>query len=184
MNPASMRDDIAEIIIGEEELQARVKELGQALSRDYEGRCPMLVGVLKGTAFFFADLMRALTIPGTVDFIAVSSYGPSTEASGVVRFLKDLDQPVERRHVIMVEDIIDTGLTLNYILRNLWARRPASLEVCTLLNKPVHRLVEIPLKYIGFDLPDLFVVGYGLDYMQRYRNLPFIGVLKPHEYGE
>ncbi|MBI3967727.1 MAG: hypoxanthine phosphoribosyltransferase [Chloroflexi bacterium] len=173
---------IAKVLIDTEMLAAKVAELGAAIDADYADRQPLLVGVLRGCAFFFADLMRHLTIPVAMDFIAVSSYGPSAGGSGAVRFMKDLDLPVEGRHVILVEDVIDTGLTLRYVVRNLKARHPASLEICTLLDKRVRRLVDTPLRYIGFDLPDVFVVGYGLDYQQRYRNLPFIAVLHKHVY--
>lgn len=175
--------DIAEILISEAEIKSKVKEIGEAISRDYAGLCPVIVGVLKGSAPLVADLLRCITIPLVVDFISVSSYGPTTRSSGVVRFLKDLDFAIEGRHVLVIEDIIDTGLTLSYILRVLRGRHPLSLEVGTLLNKPARRLVDIGLKYKGFDLPDKFVVGYGLDYAQRYRNLPFICVLKPDLYG-
>ena len=173
----ALRDDIAEVLIPAEALQAKVAELGAAISRDYEGLEPILVGVLKGCTFFMADLLRAISIPLTVDFIAITSYGPARR-SGVVRFMKDLETSITGRHVLVVEDIIDTGLTLNYILRVLRGRQPASLEVGTLLDKPARRLPNISLKYRGFELPDKFVIGYGLDYRQLYRNLPFIGVLK------
>lgn len=179
----SLQEDIAEILITEDEITAKVKELGEAISRDYAGLFPLIIGVLRGSATLVADLLRFIDIPVVVDFISVSSYGPATRSSGVVRILKDLDFSIEGRHVLIIEDIIDTGLTLNYILRMLRARKPASLEVGTLLNKPARRLVDIKLKYKGFDLPDKFVVGYGLDYAQRYRNLPFICVLKPEVYS-
>lgn len=172
--------DIAQVLISEQEIQQRVSEIGAAISRDYAGRDLLVVGVLKGVLFFMADLLRHITIPVEVDFIAVSSY--STEIrheKGYVRLLKDLDVPLTGRHVLFVEDVIDTGLTLSYLLRNLQTREPASLEVCVLFNKPVRRLIDIPLKYKGFDLPDRFVAGYGLDYREKYRNLPFVGVLKP-----
>jgi hypoxanthine phosphoribosyltransferase len=171
-------DDIAEILVAAEALQGRVAELGAAISHDYAGLNPLLVGVLKGCTFFMADLIRAITIPVAVDFIAITSYGPATRSTGVVRFMKDLETSVEGRHVLVVEDIIDTGLTLNYILRVLRGRHPASLEVGTLLDKPARRLPNIKLRYRGFELPDKFVVGYGLDFQQLYRNLPFIGALK------
>ncbi|MBI4319556.1 MAG: hypoxanthine phosphoribosyltransferase [Chloroflexi bacterium] len=177
-----MEPDIGEVLITEEEIQSKIRELGAAISRDYQGRVPLLVGVLKGSALLIADLLRAISIPITLDFIAVSSYGPATRTSGVVRILKDLDHSIEGRHVLVIEDIIDTGLTLRYILRILRGRHPVSLEVGTLLDKPARRLVDIELRYRGFDLPDKFVVGYGLDYAQRYRNLPFICVLKPEVY--
>jgi len=171
--------DISGILITPEELQQRVKEMGAAISQDYAGRNPLLVGVLKGVVFFMADLLRAITIPVEVDFIAVSNYSTESRQQGVVRLVKDLESSITDQHVLFVEDVVDTGLTLNYILRNLRARKPASLEVCVLFNKPEHRLVDIPLKYTGFDLPDRFVVGYGLDYREKYRHLPFVGSLKP-----
>ena len=180
--PSFARDAVASVMIDEATLQAKVAEIGAAISRDYAGKQPLLVAVLKGGINFMADVLRQVTVPVTIDFIAISSYGPATQATGVVRILKDLDRSIQGSHVLVVEDIIDTGLTLNYILKVLRARKPASLEVATLLNKPVHRLANIELKYKGFDLPDLFVVGYGLDYKQRYRNLPFVCVLKPEVY--
>lgn len=176
-------EDIAEIIIPSTKLQAKVAELGATISLDYAGKVPLLVGVLRGCAFFMADLIRGIGIPIEVDFIAITSYGPSVRTSGAVRFVKDLEVSITGRHVLLVEDIIDTGLTLNYILRVLRGRHPASLEVGTLLDKPARRLPNIALKYRGFELPDKFVVGYGLDYQQRYRNLPFVGVLKEERLG-
>jgi hypoxanthine phosphoribosyltransferase len=178
-NYGAQAEGVREILISEEELQRRVCTIAGEISRDYAGLNPLLVGVLKGVLFFMADLLQAITIPAEIDFIAVSNYSPETRQQGVVRLVKDLEIPIEGRHVLFVEDVIDTGLTLNYILRNLRIRQPASLDVCVLFNKPVHRLIDIPLKYKGFDLPDRFVVGYGLDYRERYRNLPFIGLLKP-----
>jgi len=178
-NYGELAAGVREILISEEELQRRVHDIAGEISRDYAGRNPLLVGVLKGVLFFMADLLQALTIPAEIDFIAVSSYSPESRQQGVVRLVKDLEIPIDGRHVLFVEDVIDTGLTLNYILRNLRIRQPASLDVCVLFNKPNHRLIDIPLKYKGFDLPDRFVVGYGLDYRERYRNLPFIGLLKP-----
>ena len=172
--------EIKEILIPAEELQARVRQMGQAISQDYAGRSPLMVGVLKGVVLFLADLLRAVTIPVEVDFLAVSSYSSEARAkSGLVRLEKDLETSITGRHVLFVEDVIDTGLTLNYLLRNLRARQPASLEVCVLFNKAENRLIDIPIKYKGFDLPDRFVVGYGLDYQEKYRNLPFVGLLKP-----
>ncbi len=172
--------EIKEILIPAEELQARVRQMGQAISQDYAGRSPLMVGVLKGVVLFMADLLRAVTIPVEVDFLAVSSYSSEARAkSGLVRMEKDLESSITGRHVLFVEDVIDTGLTLNYLLRNLRARQPASLEVCVLFNKAENRLIDIPIKYKGFDLPDRFVVGYGLDYQEKYRNLPFVGLLKP-----
>jgi hypoxanthine phosphoribosyltransferase len=174
-----MAADIKEVLIPAEALQQRIKEMGSAISKDYAGMNPLLVGVLKGIVFFMADLLRSITIPVEVDFLAVSSYSPAARNSGLVRLAKDLEISITGRHVFFVEDVIDTGLTLNYLLRTLQARQPASLQVCVLFNKPTSRLIEIPLKYKGFDLPDRFVVGYGLDYREKYRNLPFIGLLKP-----
>lgn len=172
-------NDIQEIYLTEEKIRERVSQLGTAISRDYLGLNPLVVGVLKGVIFFMADLLRAITIPIDIDFIAVSSYTPESRDEGYVRLVKDLEIPIGNRHILFVEDVIDTGLTLNYILQNLNARHPASLEVCTLFNKPEHRLIDLRIKYIGFDLPDRFVVGYGLDYREKYRNLPFVGLLKP-----
>ncbi|HIC88518.1 MAG TPA: hypoxanthine phosphoribosyltransferase [Anaerolineae bacterium] len=170
---------IGEILISQEEIQTKVAELGATISRDYAGLDPLFVGVLKGVLFFMADLLRAVTIPVSVDFMAVSSYSRRSRDQGFVRLLKDLEEPIEGRHVLFVEDVIDTGLTLNYLLRVLRTRQPASLEVCVLFNKPAHRLIDIPIKYKGFDLPDRFVVGYGLDHHEYYRNLPFVALLKP-----
>lgn len=171
-------NEIQEVLISSETIHAKVQELGKAISRDYLGRNPLLVGVLKGVLFFFADLLRAISIPIEMDFIAVSSYSNEMQDQGYVRLVKDLDIPIHQRHVLFIEDVIDTGLTLNYILQNLRSRQPASLEVCSLFNKPEHRLIDIPLRYRGFDLPDKFVVGYGLDFKEKYRNLPFVGLLK------
>jgi hypoxanthine phosphoribosyltransferase len=170
---------IQEIVISEEEIQERVAALGRAISHDYAGRNPLLVGVLKGVLFFMADLLRAITLPVEVDFIAISRYATAGRDQGAVRLVKDLETPIDGRHVLFVEDVIDTGFTLHYLLRTLRARQPASLEVCVLFNKPQHRLIDIPIRYRGFDLPDRFVVGYGLDHRERYRNLPFVGLLKP-----
>ncbi len=174
--------DISEVIITEQQIQTRVREIGALISNDYQGKCPVLVGVLKGVLFYMADLLRVIAIPSEVDFLAVSSYSNEARNKGVVRLVKDLEIPIHNRHVLFVEDVIDTGLTLNYLLRSLREREPASLEVCVLFNKPGRRLIDIPLKYKGFDLPDRFVVGYGLDHQERYRNLPFIGLLKPEAF--
>lgn len=171
---------VSEVLITEEQLQTRIHELGRAISKDYAGQNPLLVGVLKGVLFFMADLMRQMTIPAEVDFMAVTSYSPESRRQGMVQLIKDLEIPIADRHVLFVEDMIDTGLTLNYLLRNLRARNPASLEVCALFSKPKRRLVNIPIKYKGFDLPDRFVIGYGLDYREQYRHLPFVGLLR-HE---
>ena len=174
-----MMNDLQEIYLSAEEIQQRIAEIGHSISRDYLGRNPLLVGVLKGVVFFMADLLRTVTIPCEIDFIAVSSYSTEARNQGVVRMVKDLEIPISDRHVLFIEDVVDTGLTLNYILQNLRARQPASLEVCILFNKVDHRLIDIPIRYKGFDLPDRFVVGYGLDYREKYRNLPFVGLLKP-----
>jgi hypoxanthine phosphoribosyltransferase len=172
-------NDIQQIVFTSDEIQQRVAQLGQVISRDYLGRNPLIVGVLKGVLFFMADLLRNISVPVEIDFIAVSSYSPESRDQGYVRMVKDLDTPIFNRHILFVEDVIDTGLTLNYILQNLRARQPTTLEVCALFNKPEHRLIEFPIKYKGFDLPDQFVVGYGLDYKEKYRNLPFLGSLQP-----
>lgn len=175
----ALSKDLIETFLTQEEIAARVAEMGRQISADYADRRPIMVGALKGVMCFMADLVRAVTVPVEVDFMAVSSYSSEERDRGVVRVIKDLDLPITDRHVIFVEDVIDTGLTLNYLLRSLRARGPASLEVCALLNKPTRRLIETPVRYKGFDLPDYFVVGYGLDYTEKYRNLPFIGILKP-----
>ncbi len=164
-----------------EELQRRIRELGAEISRDYDGRDLIMIGVLKGAVLFLADLMRELTVPCEVDFMAVSSYGSETDSSGVVRILKDLDSSIEGRNVLIVEDIIDSGLTLHYLLRNLRARNPASVEVCALLTKPDRRRVELPIRYVGFEIPNRYVIGYGLDYAQRYRNLDCVAVLNERD---
>ncbi len=177
------RDAVRTVLLDAEQIQAKLREIGEAISRDYDGLEPLLVAVLRGGAMVMADLLRAITIPVMVDFIAISSYGPTSRASGAVRFLKDIEIPVEGRHVILVEDMLDTGLTLNYILRVLRSRRPASLEVAALFDKSARRLANIRPRYRGFELPDEFVVGYGLDLDERYRNLPFLCVLKPEYYG-
>ena len=169
---------IGEILVQQDDLQHRVRELAEEISRDYEGRRLFLVGVLKGAVFFLSDLMRHVGVPCEVDFMAVSSYGSSTDSSGVVRILKDLDAPIEGRDVLIVEDIVDSGLTLSYLLRTLKARDPASLEVCALLTKPERRKVDLPIKYVGFEIPNRFAIGYGLDHAERFRNLPFVAVLQ------
>jgi hypoxanthine phosphoribosyltransferase len=168
---------VAEVLIDEETLRERVAELGAEVSADYAGRDLMLIGVLKGAVCFMADLMRAIDVHCEVDFMAISSYGASTDSSGVVRILKDLDANIEGRNVLVVEDIIDSGLTLSYLMRNLRARNPATLEVCALLTKPERREIQVPVRYIGFEIPNRFVVGYGLDFAERYRNLRYVGVL-------
>lgn len=171
-------DDIDEVLISPDDLHMRVAQMGAAISQDYQHLYPLLVGVLKGVLFFMADLVRAITIPIELDFISISNYSTESRSHGVVRIIKDLEIPISGRHILFIEDVIHTGLTLNYLLQNLRARQPASLEVCVLFNKPEHRLMDIPLKYIGYNLPDRFVVGYGLDYREKYRNLPFIGSLR------
>ena len=183
---AGLRADLREIIFDTNTLQRRVVEMGRAIMADYAGKDPLLVGILKGSYPFMADLSRAINLPLSVDFMAVSSYGAGTKSSGVVRILKDLDRSIEGRHVIIVEDIIDTGLTLHYLRENLRGRGPASVEIAALLDKkPVRKgkeLEDMGARYVGFECPDEFVVGYGLDYNGRYRNLPFIGVLRPEVY--
>jgi hypoxanthine phosphoribosyltransferase len=172
-------EGVGEILIGEQELQARIAELGVEISRDYAGRDLLLVGVLKGAVFFMADLMRELTVPCEIDFMAISSYGAGTDSSGVVRILKDLDINISGRDVVVVEDIIDSGLTLSYLMRSLKARKPATVEICALLTKPERREVDVPVAYVGFEIPNKFVIGYGLDFDERYRNLPYVAVLHP-----
>jgi hypoxanthine phosphoribosyltransferase len=171
-------DAIGEVLVSEEDLQRRVAELGAEVSRDYEGRSPLLVAILKGAVPFLADLMRSLTIDCELDFMAVSSYGSSTDSSGVVRILKDLDAPIASRDVLIVEDIIDSGLTLHYLLRSLQARGPSSIEVCALLTKPERRRVDLPVRYVGFEIPNRFAIGYGLDHEERYRNLSYVAALR------
>jgi hypoxanthine phosphoribosyltransferase len=168
---------VGEILIGEDRLQARIQELGREITNDYAGRELLLVGVLKGAVFFMADLMRSITVPCEIDFMAISSYGASTDSSGVVRILKDLDINIEGRHVVVIEDIVDSGLTLSYLMRNLESREPASLEVCALLTKPGRREIDVDVRYVGFEIPNKFVIGYGLDFAERYRNLRYVGVL-------
>jgi hypoxanthine phosphoribosyltransferase len=170
---------VSRILVEEDALRARIAELGADVSADYAGKDLLLIGVLKGAVFFMADLMRHLTIPCEVDFMAISSYGASTDSSGVVRILKDLDINIEGRDVLIVEDIIDSGLTLSYLIRNLESRNPASLEICALLTKPARREIDVPVRYTGFEIPNEFVIGYGLDYGERYRNLPYVAVLDP-----
>ena len=171
-----MTDPIGETLVEADRLAGRVRELGEEISADYAGRDLLLVGVLKGAVFFLSDLMRHLEVPCEVDFMAVASYGSSTDSSGVVRILKDLDASIEGRDVLIVEDIVDSGLTLSYLLRTMRARDPRSLEVCALLTKPERRKVELPIRYTGFQIPNRFVLGYGLDYGEKYRNLPFVAV--------
>ena len=175
----ALASDISEVVLSSAAIQERVAELGKTISNDYAGTNPLLVGVLKGVVFFMSDLLRAISIPVEVDFIAISSYSPETRGQGFVRLVKDLEIPIKGRRILFVEDVIDTGLTLNYILQNLRARQPESLEICVLFDKSDRRLIDIPIKYKGFNLPDRFVVGYGLDHREKYRNLPFVGLLKP-----
>lgn len=178
-----LADDVDEILIPEEVLQDRIREIGRRISTEYNSKEPLLVGILTGAFVFMSDLLRAISIPCQVDFMAISSYGTGTESSGIVRILKDLDQTIEGRHVLIVDDIIDTGLTMDYLLETLKARYPASLRVCALLDKRPRRRREVLIDFRGFEIPDKFVIGYGLDFSGRYRNLPFIGVLKPELYG-
>jgi len=170
--------EVGEVLVSAEDLQRRVAELGAQIASDYAGKPLLLVGVLKGAVFFLSDLMRHIDIPVEVDFMAVASYGSATDSSGVVRILKDLDAAIEGRDVLIVEDIVDSGLTLQYLMRNLGSRNPRTLEVCALLVKPARRKVELPTRYVGFEIEDRFVVGYGLDYAERYRNLPFVAALE------
>ena len=180
MSQTELERAVGEVLIDQDTLAGRVAELGAEVSADYEGRDLLLIGVLKGAVFFMADLMRHLTVPCEVDFMAISSYGDATDSSGIVRILKDLDINIEGRDVLVVEDIIDSGLTLSYLIRNLESREPSSLEVCALLTKPSRREIDVPVRYVGFEIPNKFVVGYGLDFAERYRNLPYVGVLDEH----
>ncbi|MDT4893844.1 MAG: hypoxanthine phosphoribosyltransferase [Pseudonocardiales bacterium] len=175
--------DIEAVVVSADEIKDKIAELAKEIDADYAGREPVLVGVLKGAAMFMSDLARALERPSTMEFMAVSSYGSSTTSSGVVRILKDLDRDIAGQHVLIVEDIIDSGLTLSWLLKNLNSRQPASVEIVTLLRKPDAVKVDVPVRYIGFDIPNEFVVGYGLDYAERYRDLPYIGRLRPAVYG-
>ncbi|MCR6545041.1 hypoxanthine phosphoribosyltransferase [Dehalobacterium formicoaceticum] len=178
-----MERDLLKILISTEDIQKKVKELGETISRDYQGQNLLVVGILKGSVIFMGDLIRAIKIPVQIDFMEVSSYGRSTESSGAVRILKDLESNIEGKNILIVEDIIDTGLTLSYLLDMLKARKPGSIRICTLLNKPSRRKASLKVDYDGYDIPDEFVVGYGLDYGELYRNLPFVGVLKPEIYA-
>src|SRR3954453_10179393 len=175
--------DIDHVLLSEPQIQEKIAELATQVAQDYTGREVLLVGVLKGAVLFMSDFARALQLPTQMEFMAVSSYGSSTSSSGVVRILKDLDRDISDKHVLVLEDIIDSGLTLSWLPKNLGSRRPASLEVCTLLRKPDAIKVEVPVRYVGFDIPHEFVVGYGLDYAERYRDLPYIGTLKPEVYS-
>lgn len=178
-----MHQDADHILYNRDQIEAKVKELGAQISADYQGQELLVVGILKGALIFMADLVRNINVPVSLDFMAVSSYGASTESSGAVRILKDLERSIEGKHVLIVEDIVDTGLTLKYLLENLKARKPASIKVCTLLNKPERRTADIIADYNGFVIPDEFVVGYGLDYAEKYREIPYIFVLKPEVYS-
>jgi len=175
--------DLARVLLTEKEIQAKVVELAEAIDRDYADKDLLLVGVLKGAVMVMADLSRALHLPVTIDFMAISSYGSGTSSSGVVRILKDLDHAIEDRHVLVVEDIVDSGLTLSWLVANLQSRAPASVEVCALMRKPDAVKQEVDVRYLGFDIPRDFVVGYGLDYSEKYRNLPFVATLRPHVYA-
>ncbi|MGY5217824.1 hypoxanthine phosphoribosyltransferase [Clostridium butyricum] len=177
-----MREDLKEVLFSEEVLSEKVRELAVQISKDYKGKELVVVGILKGSVVFTAELIKNIDIYCELDFMAVSSYGNSTETTGVVRILKDLDNSIEGKHILIVEDIVDTGTTLSYLLKYLKARKAASIEIVALLNKPVRRKVELPVKYIGFEVPDAFIVGYGIDYAEKYRNLPCIGILKPEIY--
>lgn len=178
-----MRKDIQEVLLDEETLAKRIKEMGEQISKDYEGKEVIVIGILKGSVIFVADLVREVTVPVSFDFMAVSSYGNRTTTTGTVRILKDLDYDIEGKHVLIVEDIIDSGVTLSYLIEHLAGRKLASLKLCTLLNKPERRKVEVKVDYIGFTVPDAFLVGFGLDYAEKYRNLPFIGILKEEIYA-
>lgn len=177
-----MKQDIQEILFSEEVLNKRIKELANEISKDYEGKSLVVVGILKGSVLFAAELIKNISVKCEIDFMAVSSYGSSTETSGVVRILKDLDSSIEGKDILLVEDIVDTGITLSYLLKYLQARKANSIEIVSLLNKPVRRKTDLDVKYIGFEVPDGFIVGYGIDYAEKYRNLPFIGILKPEVY--
>jgi len=179
----TLPEEIDEVLVSEQEIQDKIAALAKAIDEDYRGKELLLVGVLKGAVMVMADLARALETPVSMEFMSISSYGGGSSSSGVVRILKDLDRDIAGQHVLVVEDIIDSGLTLNWLLRNMRSRGPASVEVCTLLRKPDAALVDVPVRYVGFDLPSEFVVGYGLDYAERYRDLPFIGRLKPQVYA-
>jgi len=178
-----MEEDVGEVLITSKDIKGKTAELAHQIMADYQGKDLLLVCILKGGLMFLADLMRHIDLPLEIDFMAVSSYGDSTESSGVVRILMDLETNIQGRNVLIVEDIIDTGRTLNYIIQNLRTRHPASLKICTLLNKTARRVLDIPVDYVGFEIPDKFVIGYGLDYGEIYRNLPFVGVLKPELYS-
>lgn len=178
-----MRSEIESILVSEEQLRTRIAELGQEISRDYKGQQLLLVGVLKGSVVFMADLMRQIDLDVSIDFMAVSSYGAGTTTSGQVRILKDLSNSIEGKNILIIEDILDSGVTLSYLTNLLWGRKPASIRLCTLLDKPERRKVAVKPDYVGFTIPDAFVVGYGLDYDERFRQLPYVGILKPEVYA-
>lgn len=179
-----MNKDVKEILLSEETLHERIKEMGAQISKDYEGRELILLGILKGSVVFMSDLMKCITIPCKMDFMAVSSYGDSTKSSGIVKIIKDLDYEIKNKDILIVEDIIDSGITLKYLMKYLGARNPRSLEISCLLNKPDRRKEELDVKYLGFDVPDYFLVGFGLDYAEHYRNLPYVGILKESVYNK
>ncbi len=179
-----MKNDIKKVLLDEVTLAKRIKEMGEEISKDYAGKEIIVIGILKGSVVFVADLVREITLPVSFDFMAVSSYGARTTTTGTVRILKDLDYDIEGKHVLIVEDIIDSGVTLSYLIEHLAGRKPASLKLCTLLSKPERRKVEVAVDYTGFTVPDAFLVGFGLDYAEKYRNLPFIGILKEEVYAE
>jgi hypoxanthine phosphoribosyltransferase len=183
VQPADLHPDVEAVLVSQEQIAAKIAELAAKIDADYDGREVVLVGVLKGAVMVMADLARALTVPVSMEFMAVSSYGSSTSSSGVVRILKDLDRDIAGCHVLVVEDIIDSGLTLSWLLRNLRSRQPASVEVIAMLRKPEAARVQVPVAYMGFDIPSVFVVGYGLDYAQQYRGLPYVGTLRPEVYS-
>jgi hypoxanthine phosphoribosyltransferase len=184
VQPADLHPDVESVLVSQEQIAEKIAELAAKIDADYDGREVVLVGVLKGAVMVMADLARALTVPVSMEFMAVSSYGSSTSSSGVVRILKDLDRDIAGCHVLVVEDIIDSGLTLSWLLRNLRSRQPASVEVIAMLRKPEAARVQVPVAYMGFDIPSVFVVGYGLDYAQRYRGLPYVGTLRPEVYSD
>ncbi len=178
-----MHQDIEEVLISEEQIRSKIIELGEQITHDYQGKNLLLLGTLKGAIPFIADLARAISLPLELDYMAVASYGDSTHSSGVVRIIKDLEGPIDQKHLLIIEDIIDSGLTLHYLVDLLKRRNPLSLRICSLLNKQRERIKNVPIDYYGFTIPDRFVVGYGLDYAQRYRNLPYVGILKPEIYS-
>ncbi len=179
-----MKNDVKEVLFSESQIQERVDALAEQINKDYENKDLLLIGVLKGANVFMCDLMRKIKAPIQIDFIAASSYGHSTESSGVVKIMKDLDYSIENRNVVIVEDIIDTGLTLKYLIENFKSRNPKSVEICTLLDKPERRIAHLDVKYVGYRIPDEFIVGYGIDYAEKYRNLPYIATLKPSVYED